>query len=88
MLGLAVAGEREVVEGADADGGKRFRVRADDFVARQETAGALKLSCGLLVQIATSEEGLGSETGFSMSRSNTEKSVVSAERRKSERQAC
>src|SRR5262249_32285486 len=43
-----------------------------------ETAGALKFSCGLLVQIATSDEAFGIVTGFSTSRSYTEKSDVLA----------
>jgi hypothetical protein len=38
----------------------------------------LKVNCGLLVQIATSEEGFGIVTGFSTRRSYTEKSAVFA----------
>jgi len=39
------------------------------FVGGHEIAGALKLSCGLLVQIATSDDGSGIVTGLSTSRS-------------------
>src|SRR5215831_11369432 len=41
-----------------------------------EIAGALKFNCGLLVQIATSDEGFGIVTGFSTSLSYTENSDV------------
>ena len=43
-----------------------------------DIAGALKLSCGLLIQSATSDAGLEIVTGFSTSRSYTENSAVFA----------
>ena len=59
LLGIAVAGQREVVERRDADRRERLRVIADAPRSAATTrAGALKLSCGLFAQIATSDDGL------------------------------